>query len=155
MLKLDKIDHAIIESLQMDGKLSNVELANMVGLSESACLRRVKNLHDKKVITHYAAHLDAAAVGLPGTVFVRVSLEHQREEKLILFEQSVADVPEVMECYLMSGDVDYMIRVVVKDTEDYERIHNILTRLPGVDRVHSSFALRSVLKRTRLPINKF
>ena len=154
IMKIDKIDHAIIESLQMDGKLSNVELANIVGLSESACLRRVKSLHDKGVIKHYAAHLDAAAVGLPGTVFVRVSLEHQQEEKLQRFEKAVSDVKEVMECYLMSGDVDYMIRVVVRDTSDYERVHNILTRLPGVDRVHSSFALRSVLIRTRLPIRK-
>lgn len=153
-MKLDKIDHAILESLQKDGKLSNVELANKVGLSESACLRRVKSLDDRGVITHYAAHLDSAAVGLPGTVFVRVSLENQQEEKLHQFEAAVSDVREVMECYLMSGDVDYMIRVVVRDTSDYERIHNILTRLPGVDRVHSSFALRSVLKRTRLPLDR-
>lgn len=154
MIKLDKIDHAILEQLQRDGKLSNVELADRVGLSESACLRRVKNLHEKGAILHYAAHLDAAAVGLPGTVFVRVSLEKQQEEKLGAFEKAVADVPEVMECYLMGGDVDYMIRVVVSDAPDYERVHNILTRLPGVDRVHSSFALRTVLKRTRLPIAK-
>ncbi|MEX0300193.1 MAG: Lrp/AsnC family transcriptional regulator [Kordiimonas sp.] len=153
-MKLNKIDQTILETLQKDGKLSNVELANKVGLSESACLRRVKSLDEKGVITHYAAHLDAAAVGLPGTVFVRVSLENQQEEKLHQFEAAVRDVREVMECYLMSGDVDYMIRVVVKDTSDYERIHNILTRLPGVDRVHSSFALRSVLKRTRLPLEQ-
>ena len=153
-MKLDTIDHAILEHLQKDGKLSNVELAESVGLSESACLRRVKNLHEKKVITHYAAHLDAGSVGLPGTVFVRVSLEKQQEEKLGAFETAVAKVPEVMECYLMGGDVDYMIRVVVSDAPDYERVHNILTRLPGVDRVHSSFALRTVLKRTRLPIVK-
>jgi len=152
-MEIDKIDHAIIEALQQDAKLTNVELAGKIGLSESACLRRVKNLHDNRVITHYAAHLDAAAVGLPGTVFVRVSLEHQQEEKLHLFEDAVKAVHEVMECYLMSGDVDYMIRVVVRDTADYERVHNILTRLPGVDRVHSSFALRNVLKRTRLPID--
>jgi len=154
MIKLDKIDHAILSELQKDGKLSNVELANKVGLSESACLRRVKNLHEKGAITHYAAHLDAAAIGLPGTVFVRVSLEKQQEEKLGTFERAVMEVPEVMECYLMGGDVDYMIRVVVKDAPDYERVHNILTRLPGVDRVHSSFALRTVLKRTRLPMTK-
>ncbi|MFC3050880.1 Lrp/AsnC family transcriptional regulator [Kordiimonas pumila] len=153
MIELDKIDHAIIEALQLDGKLSNVELALKVGLSESACLRRVKALQDKGVITHYAAHVDAGKIGLPGTVFVRVSLEHQQEVKLGLFEAAVSEVPEVMECYLMSGDVDYMMRVVVKDAPDYERIHNKLTRLPGVDRVHSSFALRSVLKRTRLPLH--
>ena len=154
MIKLDTIDHAILSSLQIDGKLSNVELANKIGLSESACLRRVRTLHEKGAITHYAAHLDAAVVGLPGTVFVRVSLEKQQEEKLGTFEKAVIEVPEVMECYLMGGDVDYMIRVVVRDAPDYERVHNILTRLPGVDRVHSSFALRTVLKRTRLPVTK-
>ncbi len=153
-MKLDKIDCAILEALQKDGRLSNVELADLVGLSESACLRRVKNLHDKKIITHYAAHLDATTIGLPGTVFVRVSLEHQQEMKLGTFEDAIRAVSEVMECYMMSGDIDYMIRVVVKDIADYERIHNILTRLPGVDRVHSSFALRTVLKRTRLPVTQ-
>lgn len=152
MIKLDKIDRAILDSLQNDGRLSNVELAAIVGLSESACLRRVKNLDEKGVITHYAAQLNASAVGLPGTVFVRVSLEDQQEEKLRRFEEAVKEVSEVMECYLMSGDVDYMIRVAVKDAPDYERIHNILTRLPGVARIHSSFALRTVLRRTRLPM---
>lgn len=152
MNSFDKIDTAILNCLQEDGRLSNVELANLVGLSESACLRRVKNLHDNGVISHYAAHLNAAEIGLPGTVFVRVSLEHQQEEKLHRFESAVKEVQEVMECYLMSGDVDYMIRVVVKDTADYERVHNILTRLPGVDRVHSSFSLRTVLRRTKLPL---
>ncbi len=153
-MKIDKIDTAILDTLQKEGKLSNVELSAIVGLSESACLRRVKALHEKGVILNYAAHLDASAIGLPGTVFVRVSLEKQQEEKLNTFENAVKHVPEVMECYLMGGDVDYMIRVVVKDAPDYERVHNILTRLPGVDRVHSSFALRTVLKRTRLPLTK-
>ncbi len=154
MAKFDKIDIAILDELQRDGRLSNVELAERVGLSESACLRRVKGLDAKGVITHYAAHLDATGVGLPGTVFVRVSLSSQREEQLLTFEDAVAHVPEVMECYLMSGDVDYIIRVVVKDAPDYERVHHILTSLPGVDRVHSSFALRTILRRSRLPISK-
>ena len=105
------------------------------------------------IITHFAAHLDAAAIGLPGTVFVRASLESQREEQLLQFEEAVTHVPEVMECYLMSGDVDYIIRVVVRDAPDYERIHHTLTRLPGVARVHSSFALRTILKRSQLPLS--
>ncbi len=154
MAKFDKIDATILDELQRNGRLSNVELAERVGLSESACLRRVKGLDDKGVITHYAAHLDATAVGLPGTVFVRVSLTSQREEQLLTFEDAVTHVPEVMECYLMSGDVDYIIRVVVKDAPDYERVHHILTSLPGVDRVHSSFALRTILRRTRLPLTQ-
>jgi len=154
MVKFDTIDSTILDELQRNGRLSNVELAERAGLSESACLRRVKALDDKGVITHYAAHLDARAVGLPGTVFVRVSLTSQREEQLLTFEDAVTHVPEVMECYLMSGDVDYIIRVVVKDAPDYERVHHILTSLPGVDRVHSSFALRTILRRTRLPLSQ-
>lgn len=148
----DKIDTAILDALQENGRLSNVELSERVGLSESACLRRVKNLDSLGVITHYAAHLDTAAVGLSGTVFVRASLESQREEQLEAFEEAVKYVPEVMECYLMSGEVDYIIRVVVKDAPDYERIHHTLTRLPGVARIHSSFALRTILKRSKLPL---
>lgn len=150
----DRIDTAILNSLQENARQSNVELAEHVGLSESACLRRVKNLDDLGIITHYAAHLDAAAIGLPGTVFVRVSLESQREEQLLKFEEAVANVPEVMECYLMSGDVDYIIRVVVRDAPDYERVHHTLTRLSGVARVHSSFALRTILKRSKLPLGE-
>lgn len=153
MTRFDKIDTAILDALQADGRLSNVELADTVGLSESACLRRVKALEAAHVITHYAAHLDETAVGLPGTVFVRVSLASQREQELLTFEEAVRHVPEVMDCYLMSGDVDYMIRVVVRDAPDYERIHHTLTSLPGVDRVHSSFALRTILRRSRLPIS--
>lgn len=152
MIKLDKKDRAILDALQHDGRLTNVELAERVGLSESACSRRVQRLNDQFVISHYAAHLNADAVGLTGTVFVHVSLGDQREESLQQFEREVQTIEEVMECYLMSGDVDYMLRVVVKDTADFERVHNSLTRLPGVARVHSSFALRPVLRRTRLPL---
>ncbi len=154
MSSFDKIDAAILDALQQDGRLSNVDLAEKVGLSESACLRRAKGLENQGIITHYAAHLDEKAVGLPGTVFVRVSLVSQREEQLLTFEDAVLHVPEVMECYLMSGDVDYIVRVVVRDAPDYERIHHILTNLPGVDRVHSSFALRTILRRTRLPVTR-
>lgn len=153
MHDFDKIDISILNALQSDGNLSNVELADQVGLSESACLRRVKNLETKGVITHYAAHLDEKKLGLPGTVFVRVSLESQRENQLLAFEEAVRHVPEVMECYLMSGEVDYIVRVVVKDAPDYERVHHTLTNLPGVDRVHSSFALRTILRRTKLPLS--
>jgi len=151
-MKIDKIDRAILRELQTDGKLSNVDLAGRVGLSESACLRRVKNLHSEGVISQYVALIDPSNVGLAGSVFVRVSLENQQKENLSGFEDAVAGVSEVMECYLMSGDVDYMVRVAVRDAPDYERIHNILSGLPGVARIHTSFALRTVLKRTSLPI---
>lgn len=152
MGELNKMDRAILNIIQDHGRLSNVDIANRVGLSESACSRRLKALTDSGVISHYAAHLDACAVGLSGTVFVNVSLSDQREQSLRRFEQSVQEVVEVMECYLMSGDVDYTMRVAVKDAADFERIHNILTRLPSVATVHSSFALRPILNRTRLPL---
>jgi DNA-binding Lrp family transcriptional regulator len=151
-MELDKIDRSILKILQKDGKISNVDLATSVGLSESACLRRVKNLHENKVIQSYVAILDPNTIGVPGSVFVRVSLDHQQQSKLAQFETAVRDVEEVMECYLMSGDVDYMLRVAVKGTSDYERIHNILSSLPAVARIHTSFAIRTVLKKTSLPV---
>lgn len=152
MIDIDKIDRAILTHLQEDGKLSNVELAALVGLSESACLRRVRRLEESDVISKYTAIVSAKTIGLTSSVFVRVSLQRQREEQLRNFEEAVQHVPEVMECYLMSGDVDYILRVIVKDGRDYERVHNILTALPEVDRVHSSFALRNVVRRTHLPM---
>ena len=151
-MNLDKIDRSILRLLQDDGKISNVDLANTVGLSESACLRRVKNLHENNVIRKYVALLDPNVLGIPGSVFVRVSLDHQQKEKLEQFEAAVQNVEEVMECYLMSGDVDYMLRVAVKDAPDYERIHNVISSLPAVARIHTSFAIRTVLKRTNLPV---
>ncbi|GHF26850.1 AsnC family transcriptional regulator [Kordiimonas sediminis] len=152
-MRLDAIDYAILEHLQENGRISNVELADSVGLSESACLRRVKILHDNNVIEQYSAHVNPSKVGLPGSVFVSVTLDRQQEGQLGDFERQVRDVDEVMECYLMSGEVDYMIRVAVADATDYERIHNKLTRLPGVSRIHSSFALRTILKRNKLPVS--
>ncbi len=148
----DRIDRAILRNLQSDGKLSNVLLADKVGLSESACLRRVKNLEANGFIDRYVMLVDAAAVGRPGVVFVQVTLDSQQQESLKAFEAAVVDVPEVMECYLMSGDQDYMLRVVVKDPVDYEHIHMELTRLPGVSRVKSNFGLRTVLKKTQIPL---
>lgn len=150
-MNIDKIDRKILDVLQEDARLSNVALAKQVGLSESACLRRVKALEDSRLIDRYVAIVNQSRAGLPGNVFVRVSLESQTEDHLELFAVKVQAVPEVMECYLMSGDVDFMLRVAVEDAEDYERVHHRLTRLPKVARVHSSFALRTVLKRTRLP----
>ncbi|WND02033.1 Lrp/AsnC family transcriptional regulator [Temperatibacter marinus] len=151
-MQTDKIDRAILTQLQDDGKLSNVDLSNLVGLSESACLRRVKRMETEGIITQYTAIVSAKTIGLTSSVFIRVSLQSQQEEKLKRFEQAVQNVREVMECYLMSGEVDYMLRVIVRDGQDYERVHNILTALPEVARVHSSFALRNVIRRTHLPL---
>ena len=153
MYDLDHLDRQILRELQSDGRLTNVELAGRVGLSESACLRRVRNLEKTNVIDRYVGIVNQNTVGLSGNVFVRVSLDRQQEDMLRKFEDAVSSVPEVMECYLMSGDVDFMLRVVVDDATDYERVHNLLTRLPNVSRVHSSFALRTVLKRTKLPLS--
>lgn len=152
-MKIDRKDHTILNALQLDGRLSNVNLANQANLSESACLRRVKLLEEAGVIEGYTMQVSQAAVGLPGSVFVEISLGQQQQEELDIFEQKVVEIPEVMECYLMSGDYDYLLRVVVADAADYERIHHqYLTRLPGVARVRSSFALRTVTKARQLPL---
>ena len=153
MISLDRTDHSILRELQLDGRISNVKLAERINLSESACLRRVKMLEDAGIIDGYAMLINQAAVGLSGNVFVEITLNRQRREDQDAFEAGVARVPEVMECYLMSGDYDYLLRVVVADAGDYERIHHEqLTSLPGVARVRSSFALRAATKRTELPI---
>ena len=153
MISLDRTDRSILHELQLDGRISNVKLAERINLSGSACLRRVKMLEDAGIIDGYAMLINQAAVGLSGNVFVEITLNRQRREDQDAFEAGVAHVPEVMECYLMSGDYDYLLRVVVADTGDYERIHHEqLTSLPGVARVRSSFALRAATKRTELPI---
>jgi len=152
--QLDAIDKRILSALQKDGRLSNVQLAEQVGLSESACLRRVRLLEKNGIIDRYVMLIDQTALGKPGTVFVRVTLEGQQQEKLQRFEQEIGKVKEVMECYLMSGDSDYLLRIIVRDNEDYLRIHNRLTSLPEVLRVQSSFALKSVVKKTELPLDQ-
>ena len=151
-MRLDDIDRAILKRLQGDGRLSNVALSEEVALSESACLRRVRLLEQKGVIDRYVMLVDQAAVGKPGNVFVQITLDRQTHDELEKFEEAVRAVPEGMECYLMSGMSDYMLRVLVEDTADYERLHTQhLTCLPGVVRVQSSFALRTVTKKTQIP----
>jgi len=150
---IDQIDRTILNVLQKNGRLSNVQLAEQIGLSESACLRRVRLLEQSGIIDSYVMLINQAAIGKPGNVFVRVTLEGQQKEKLQHFEESVSAVPEVMECYLMSGDFDYLLRVIIKDNADYMRLHDKLTGLPGVLRVQSSFALRTVRKTTELSLD--
>jgi Lrp/AsnC family leucine-responsive transcriptional regulator len=152
-IDLDAIDHSILNKLQKNGRLSNVQLAAEVGLSESACLRRVRILEDSGIIDRYVMLINQSAIGKPGNVFVRVTLDGQQREKLAAFEAEVSRVPEVMECYLMSGDFDYLLRVISRDNDDYVRVHNKLTSLPGVMRVQSSFALRTVLVKTEMPLD--
>jgi DNA-binding Lrp family transcriptional regulator len=152
-MKLDRTDRTILAELQRDGRLSNRELAEKVHLSESACLRRVRALEEAGVIDRYAALISQSKVGLPGNVFVSITLNRQEQADLAAFEEAVKRVPEVMECYLMTGAQDYLLRVVVSDAADFERLHSQhLTRLPGVARVQSSFALRTVRKSAELPV---
>jgi len=153
MIDLDKIDHAILRELQADGRLSNVELAARIHLSESACLRRVRLLEERGVVECFTLLVNPLAVGLGGTVFAEITLSSQKQVELDAFERAVRAVPEVMECYLITGEYDYLLRIVVRDTVDYERIHHEhLTKLPGVARVKSSFTLRTVAKKTDLPL---
>ena len=150
---LDAIDRRILDRLQEDGRVSNVELANDVGISSSPCWRRVRELETRGVISGYVALVDAAAVGLPVSVFVQVTLERQIEAALETFEAAVKARPEVMECYLMTGDADYLLRVVVSDLPTYEAfLKDHLTRIPGIANIKSSFALNQVKYRTSLPL---
>ncbi|MEO0436120.1 MAG: Lrp/AsnC family transcriptional regulator [Pseudomonadota bacterium] len=152
-MKIDRIDRKILRALQLDGRLANTQLAQSVNLSESACLRRVRALEDSGLLKGYVGLVDQARAGYPGNVFIQITLHSQQERDLANFEKAAGDIPEIMECYLMSGDSDYLLRVIVADASDYERIHSQhLTRLPGVARVHSSFALRTVTKKTEMPI---
>ena len=152
-MDLDRYDRTILRALQQDGRISNVVLAGLVNLSESACLRRVRALEAKGLIERYVALLDQKKAGLSGNVFVHIALNREEQSELAAFEKAVQDLPEVMECYLMTGEFDYLLRVVVSDMADFERVHNeVLTRLPGVARVNSSVAIRTVRKTTELPI---
>lgn len=153
-IKLDRIDRKILALLQQDGRMPNNDLAERVGLSPSPCLRRVKALEEAGVIARHVALVDPAAVDLPVNVFVSVSLERQVEERIDAFEAAVMALPEVMECYLMTGDADYLLRVVVPDLASYERfLKEHLTRISGVANIRSSFALKQVRYRTALPLS--
>ncbi len=133
--------------------MRNVDLAGKVGLSPSPCLRRVGNLEQTGVIRGYATLVDAESVGLPVSIFVSVTLEKQVERALRVFEKHIRARPEVMECYLMTGDADYLLRVVTSDLTAYEKfLLEHLTRIPGVASIKSSFALKQVAYRTALPI---
>jgi len=152
-ISLNKLDRAILQEMQKDGKISNVDLAEKVHLSPSACLRRVKLLEQQGIIQSYTMLVDQEALGLTGNVFVEITLSSQKQEMLDEFEEKIRQVPEVMECYLITGDYDYLLRVVVADTADFERIHHQhLSHLPGVARIKTLFTLRTVTKRTDLPL---
>ncbi len=151
---MDHFDKKLLSILQTNGRISNVELSEAVNLSESACLRRVKSLEERGFIDKYVALLDQKRTGLTDTVFVHIVLKREEKSELLAFEEAVKEIPEILECYLMTGEFDYLLHLVVANMADFERLHNeSLTQLPGVSRVNSSFAIRTVQKTTALPID--
>jgi DNA-binding Lrp family transcriptional regulator len=146
MPRMDTIDRNIIRALQRDGRMSNAELATTVGLSPSACLRRVQQLEARKVIRGYTALVADSSTGEGSVVIVQITLDRQTEDFLDRFEAAVRKYPEIRECYLMTGDADYLLRVEMQEASDYETIHkDVLSRLPGVARIKSSFAIKRVV----------
>jgi Lrp/AsnC family leucine-responsive transcriptional regulator len=152
-ITLDDIDWRILAALQADARISNSDLAKKVFLSPSPCLRRVRDLEQSGLVQRYVTLLDPLKLGLTVSVFIRVSLEKQMRNALDTFENSVLARDEVMECYLMTGDADYLLRVVVSDMQSLERfIVDYLARIPGVSNIRSSFALKQVKYKTALPL---
>jgi Lrp/AsnC family leucine-responsive transcriptional regulator len=153
-MKIDRYDHQILRQLQADGRLSNQELADRIGLSPSPCLRRVRALEDAGIITGYRALVDAKALGLSLMALIHISMDRHTPERFESLEAAVKDIPEVMECLLITGQAaDYQLKVVVRDMDAYqELLLNRITRIPGVTGVHSSFVLRRVVDKTALPI---
>lgn len=152
-MQIDAIDIRILSELQQDGSLTNVELARRVHLSPSPCLTRVKALETAGVIRQYVALADPKALGLGLSVFISISLKAQSKQALATFEQRIAEHDEVMECYLMTGDSDYLIRVAVADMAALEKfILEQLTPIPGIEKIRSSFALKQVRYNTALPL---
>ena len=150
---MDTIDFRILERLQQDARISNVELARAVNLSPSPCLARVRALEEDGTIARYVTLLDAKKIGITVSVLVQVTLEKQIEPALEAFERAVRERPEVMECYLMTGDADYLLRVLVPDVPAFQRfILDFLSRVPGVGNIKSSFALKQVKYQTALPL---
>ncbi|MFD1880210.1 Lrp/AsnC family transcriptional regulator [Paracoccus pacificus] len=153
MEQIDATDRRILQLLQRDGRISNADLAAAVNLSASACHRRVQRLEQSGLIRGYVALLDARKLGRSSIIFVEITLSGQADELLDAFERAVSALPNVMECHLMAGTADYLLKVIAEDTDDFARIHRqSLAKLPGVAQMHSSFALRTVFGTTALPI---
>ncbi len=153
MSDMDRVDRDILSALQANGRLTNAELSERVNLSPSACHRRVQRLEQSGLIRGYVALLDQRKMGRSVTVFVEITLSGQADELLDAFEAAVARIPDVLECHLMAGTADYLLKVVARDSEDFAQIHRRhLARLPGVQTMQSSFALRTVRHTTALPI---
>ena len=147
--EMDSIDISILRTLLEDARISHVDLGAKVGLSSTACARRMKQLEAAGVVSGYQVQLDARSLGVGATVIVRITLDGQTEEELTRFERAVAGCPEVFSCYLMSGTDDYLVMVAARDIADYERVHkDVLSRIPGVARIQSSFTLRQIISRS-------
>ena len=153
-MQIDRFDRRILEVLQQEGRISNLELAERIGLSPSPCLRRVRALEETGLITGYRAMLDPGRLGLSLTALIFISMDRHTPERFANFEERVGALPEVMECLLITGqDADYQLKVTVRDMEAYQALllHKI-TRIEGVSGVHSSFVMRRVVDKTALPI---
>lgn len=153
-MRLDRQDRHILEILQQEGRISNQELADRVGLSPSPCLRRVRALEDAGLISGYRALLDARKLGLTLMALLHISMDRHTPERFVNFDREISTIPEVLECLLITGqDADYQLKVVVKDMEAYQDLLlNRITRIEGVTGAHSSFVLRQIVNKTALPI---
>jgi Lrp/AsnC family leucine-responsive transcriptional regulator len=153
-VNVDRYDRRILQTLQADGRISNQDLAEAIGLSPSPCLRRVRALEEAGVITGYRAHLDPAKLGLSLTALIHIAMDRHTPERFANFEKKVSALPEVLECLLITGqDADYQVKVVVTDMEAYQALLlNKITRIEGVSGVHSSFVMRRVVDKTALPV---
>ena len=153
MKVIDNTDIRILKILQKTGRITNFDLSEEINLSSSACHRRVSRLEADKIIKHYVAILDPLKIGLSTTVFVEITLNGQTDEVLDKFEEEIKKIPNVLECNLMAGSADYLLKVVAKDTDDFAKIHReSLSRLPGVAQIQSSFSLKTVFRGTDFPI---
>jgi len=151
-MKLDAIDRKIVSILQQEGRIRTIELADRIGLSPTPCARRIVRLEEEGVITGYTATVNQDKIGLPISIFVSVELENQGAEALELFEKQVVSFEEIMECFIMTGSQDFLMRVVAADLASYERfLQEKLTRVPGIRMIRSRFALRRLVNRNRLP----
>lgn len=151
-MQTDVIDQHILQLLRQDGRMSNTKLAETVGLSPSACLRRLRLLEDSGIIRGYTAIIEEPEPGDGRVVIIQITLERQSDEYMRRFETAVRKYAEVRECYLMTGMTDYVLRVEARSLADYERIHtDVLSRLPGVSRIQSSFTIRNIITQPRFP----
>ncbi len=153
-MKIDRYDRHILQVLQREGRISNQELAERIGLSQSPCLRRVRALEESGLITGYRAMVDAKRLGLNLLALIHISMDRHTPERFTNFDKTISALPEVLECLLITGqDADYQLKVIVRDMEEYQTLLlNKITRIEGVTGVHSSFVMRKVINRTELPL---